>query len=245
MTQGIFTIQANDRIAREVYRLRLVGDTAAISAPGQFVNLALDGFFLRRPISVCDWTADSLTLIYKVVGRGTAALARMGPGETLDLLVGLGNGFSCAVSGSRPLVIGGGVGAPPMYGLVKALLAADKQPIVVLGFNTAADAFYLEEFRALGVPVLTATADGSLGTRGFVTDAISQAQPLYDYYFACGPEPMLHALYDALPTDGQLSFEERMACGFGVCMGCSCKTKYGSRRICRDGPVLRKEEIVW
>lgn len=245
MTRGIFQILANERIARDVFRLCLAGDAGAVRAPGQFVNIALDGFYLRRPISVCDWTADSLTLLYKTVGRGTAALAGMRPGETLDLLVGLGNGFACERSGDRPLVIGGGVGTPPMFGLAKALLAAGKQPTAVLGFNTAADAFYLDEFQALGIPVLVATADGGLGTPGFVTDAVARQRPLYDYYFACGPEPMLRALYDALPTDGQLSFEERMACGFGVCMGCSCQTKYGSRRICRDGPVLCKEEILW
>ncbi len=240
-----YAIRENAPAARDVYRMRLAGNTAAFSRPGQFLNIALDGLFLRRPISIADYDADGVLIYYKVVGEGTRRMSAMNPGETLDVLTGLGNGFDVSKSGARPLVVGGGVGAPPLYRLARELLAAGKTPQVILGFNTAADVFLVPEFEALGVPVTVATADGSAGVRGFVTDAIREAAPDYDYVYTCGPEPMLRALYGATDTSGQYSFEARMGCGFGACMGCSCKTKYGYKRICRDGPVLFKEEIVW
>ena len=225
--------------------MRLAGNTAAFSRPGQFLNIALDGLFLRRPISVADYDADGVLLYYKVVGEGTRRMSAMTPGAVLDVLTGLGNGFDVGKSGARPLVVGGGVGAPPLYRLTRELCAAGKTPRVILGFNAAQDVFLVSEFEALGVRVTVATADGSAGVRGFVTDALRETGILYDYVYTCGPEPMLRALYDATDSSGQYSFEARMGCGFGACMGCSCETKYGYKRICRDGPVLEKEEIVW
>ena len=243
MTQGIYTIVSNRKIARDVYEMVLAGDTSAITAPGQFINIKLDGLFLRRPISVCDWDAETVTILYKVVGEGTEKMAAMEAGETLDVLAGLGNGFDVTCSGECPLLLGGGVGTPPMYGLCKRLLAEGKMPTVILGFASAADVLYEDAFRALGVDVIIATADGTYGVRGFVTDAMAGLD--YTYFYVCGPIPMLRAVADASTTGGELSFEERMGCGFGACMGCSCKTKYGNKRICRDGPVLKKEEVIW
>lgn len=242
MKQSLFTVTENEPLTAAVYRMRLTGDTSAITAPGQFVNIRLDGLFLRRPISVCDLAGDTLTLIYKVVGKGTAQMAGTRPGETLDLLTGLGNGYDLTPAGERPLLLGGGVGVPPLYYLAKRLLSEGKHPVAVLGFNTAAEIFAEDDFRALGVDVTVVTADGSYGRRGFVTDALPED---YTYFYTCGPEPMLRAVYRATKTDGQFSFEERMGCGFGACMGCSCKTVTGYKRICKDGPVLRKEEILW
>ncbi len=244
MKQSIFTVRTNRALTADVYEMVLVGDTADITAPGQFVNIKLDGLYLRRPISVCDYDSESLTLVYKVVGKGTEKMATMTAGKELDLLTGLGNGYNTALSGDRPLLIGGGVGVPPLYHLAKVLLAEGKQPTVILGFNKALEIFYKEQFEALGVRVIIATADGSVGVKGFVTDAL-QLCDHYTYFYTCGPEPMLKALYNATEADGQLSFEERMGCGFGACMGCSCKTKYGNKRICKDGPVLEKGEIIW
>ena len=241
----LYTIRENTPAARDVFRMRLEGNTAAFSRPGQFLNIALDGLFLRRPISIADYDESGVLIYYKVVGEGTRRMSGMAPGETLDVLTGLGNGFDVTKSGEHPLVVGGGVGAPPLYRLTRELLAAGKAPHVILGFNTAADVFLTAEFQAMGVPVTVATADGSAGVRGFVTDALRSAAIPYDYVYTCGPEPMLRALYGATDSSGQYSFEARMGCGFGACMGCSCKTKYGSKRICRDGPVLEKEEIVW
>ena len=241
MKQGIYTITENRPLTADVWEMRLSGDTSPLTAPGQFINIKLEGFFLRRPISVCDWDEAGLTIIYKVVGHGTAAMAAMAPGQALDVLAGLGNGFDVGKCGQRTLVIGGGAGVPPMYGLAKALLAAGKTPVAILGFNTRSEIFYEERFKALGVETAVTTADGSYGTKGFVTAAMGSADA---YVCACGPEPMLKAVYGAC-ADGQFSFEERMGCGFGACMGCSCETKYGSKRICKDGPVLEKEEIIW
>lgn len=222
--------------------MQLMGDTSSITAPGQFVNIQLESHFLRRPISVCDCEGNVLTLIYKVVGKGTEQMSEMEKGEKLDLLTGLGNGFDTAKSGDKPLLIGGGVGVPPMYLLAKRLIAEGKKPSVIVGFNKEEEIFFADEFAALGIDVTVATADGSVGVKGFVTDALPEE---YSYFYTCGPEPMLKALYHATKTSGQLSFEERMGCGFGACMGCSCKTKYGNKRICKDGPVLEKEEIIW
>lgn len=244
MKQSIFTVKSNQHLTDTVLKMVLAGDTSAITASGQFVNIKLDGFFLRRPISVCDYNEKNLTILYKVVGKGTQYLSTLAAGKQLDILTGLGNGYDTSKSGMRPLLIGGGVGVPPMYRLAKNLLEEDKKPEVILGFNTKAEAFYVDEFRALGVPVHVATADGSLGTKGFVTDVVKTLKD-YTYFYTCGPEPMLKALSDVTETSGQLSFEERMGCGFGACMGCSCETKYGNKRICKDGPVLEKEEIKW
>jgi dihydroorotate dehydrogenase electron transfer subunit len=237
-------IVSQSRIARDVYRMTLAGDTTAVTAAGQFINIKLDGLYLRRPISVCDWEPEELTIIYKVVGKGTAQMAALPDGTALSVLTGLGNGYDLGKSGSRPLLIGGGVGVPPLYLAAKLLRREGKDVAAVLGFNTAEDAFYADEFRALGVRTFVTTADGSLGTRGFVTDALPEVGD-YSYVYTCGPEPMLKAVYAAIETGGQFSFEERMGCGFGACMGCTCKTKYGHKRICADGPVLEKEEIVW
>ena len=247
-----FIIQSNQPIAPSVYRMRLLGDTRGILRPGQFVQIALPGFYLRRPISVCDWIPAEnglLEIIYKTVGSGTAAMADLPVGASVDTLTGLGNGYQLSVPESQsPLLAGGGVGIPPLYGLCKALVANGQSPIVILGFNTANEAFLKEEFEALGVSCVLCTADGTAGVKGFVTDGMQDLSTSYDYVFTCGPEPMLKAVYalcDAKGIGGQFSFEERMACGFGVCMGCSCQTKYGSKRICKDGPVLCKEEILW
>ena len=243
--KGIYRILANEPLTQSVWRMVLEGDTQWITAPGQFVNIALEGRYLRRPISVCDYDERTITLIYKVVGDGTAQMSRMAAGTELDLLTGLGNGFSIREEVRRPLLVGGGVGVPPLYHLAKRLLAAGRPVEVILGFNTAAECFYEEEFRALGCTVTVATADGSHGVRGFVTTALAERRPDCDSFYACGPLPMLRALAEAVEQDGQLSFEERMGCGFGACMGCSCKTKYGNKRICKEGPVLEKGEIIW
>lgn len=242
MKQVLYTVTGNQELAPGVWEMSLAGDTSPITAPGQFINIKLDGFFLRRPISVCDWDSRGLTIIYKVVGKGTAVMSAMQPGQELDVLSGLGNGFDVAKCGQRTVVIGGGAGVPPMYGLAKALLAAGKTPSAVLGFNTESEIFYEDQFRKLGIETVVTTVDGSYGQKGFVTDALPES---YDYFCACGPLPMLKAVYNASSTSGLLSFEERMGCGFGACMGCSCKTKYGSKRICKDGPVLEKGEIIW
>ena len=242
MKDVIFTVKSNRKIAKNTYEMRLIGNTEGIFA-GQFVNLKLDGFYLRRPISVCDLDGDCLTVIYKAVGKGTEAMAKMTGGEEILTLTGLGNGYDLSASGERPLLIGGGAGVPPMYLLCKRLIAEDKKCSVILGFGSADEVFYEEEFKALGASVTVTTVDGSYGTRGFVTSAIENGK--YSYFYTCGPEPMLKAIYDATDTSGQFSFEERMGCGFGACMGCSCETKYGKKRICKDGPVLVKEEIIW
>ena len=240
--QTQFSVLENTPLTASVYRMVLRGDTSAITAPGQFVNIALDGKFLRRPISVCDYDASTLTLIYKVVGSGTTQLSAMG-GGTLDILTGLGNGYDISAAGDAPVLIGGGVGVPPMYRLAKDLTAMGKTVSVILGFNTGSEIFLREEFEALGCKVIVTTADGSVGLRGFVTDALKDMD--YSYFYACGPEPMLKAVYKASKAPGQMSFEERMGCGFGACMGCSCKTLTGYKRICKDGPVMKKEEIQW
>ena len=243
MKQTVLTVQTNEPIAKNVMKITLSGDLSAIVRPGQFVNLKLDGFYLRRPISVCDAEGDTLTLIYKVVGEGTRAMAGYGKGKEIDCLVGLGNGYDEKDAGDRPLLVGGGVGVPPLYLLAKRLTAAGKQVAVILGFNTADEVFYENEFCALGCDVRVTTVDGSRGTRGFVTDALHGLDPTCLY--TCGPEPMLRALYRATTCPGQFSFERRMGCGFGACMGCTCKTISGNKRICREGPVLKREEILW
>lgn len=243
MKQRIFTIKQNVALTANVYEMVLVGDTEGI-APGQFVNIKIEGLYLRRPISVCDYSNDTLTLVYKVVGKGTEEMAKMAPGQKLDVLTGLGNGYDTAKSGDTPLLIGGGVGVPPMYALAKQLIAEGKKVNVILGFNVSDEIFYKNQFEDLGASVTVTTVDGSFGVKGFVTDALKNISG-YSYIYTCGPEVMLKAVYNASETSGQYSFEERMGCGFGACMGCTCKTKYGNKRICKDGPVLEKEEIIW
>ena len=233
----------NEQIAKNTYLWVLSGDVSDISAPGQFVNIKLDGLYLRRPISVCDVEGDKLTLIFKVVGRGTEKMAAAALGEEFLVLVGLGNGYDLTKSGDKPLLVGGGAGVPPMCMLCRKLIGEGKQPTVILGFNTADEVFYKDEFEALGAKVIVATVDGSVGIKGFVTNAMEGVE--YTHFYTCGPEPMLKAVYKASNTDGQLSFEERMGCGFGACMGCSCKTLTGYKRICKEGPVMAKEEILW
>ena len=242
MKQGFFEIAENTPLTSNVYRMRLTGDVSEITQPGQFINIKLDGKYLRRPISVCDVDETSVTVLYKVVGAGTEQLSQMQRG-TLDVLTGLGNGYDMSAAGQTPLLIGGGVGVPPMYLLARKLIEQGKKVSVILGFNTADEIFYEKEFLALGADVTVTTVDGSYGVEGFVTDAM--ANIAYSYFYTCGPEPMLKAIYKAAKTSGQFSFEERMGCGFGACMGCSCKTVTGYKRICKDGPVLTKEEILW
>ncbi len=242
MKQSLFEITENTKIANDVYKMVLVGDTSDITNCGQFVNIKLDGMYLRRPISVCDYTDTALTLVYKVVGGGTEKLSGMKSGK-LDILTGLGNGYDINKNFTSALLVGGGVGVPPLYNLAKKLIGLGKKVSVILGFNTSDDVFFADEFKKLGADVVVTTADGSYGVKGFVTDALSGIE--YDYFFTCGPEPMLKALYGATEVSGQFSFEERMGCGFGACMGCSCKTVTGYKRICKDGPVLEKEEILW
>lgn len=242
MKDSLFTITENKNIAKNVYRMTLEGDTSAIRNPGEFINIRLEGFYLRRPISVYDVGDTAVTIIYKVVGKGTAVMSALPVGEQLQVLTGLGNGYDLTVSGDHPVLLGGGVGVPPLYLLAKRLLAQGKQVSVALGFNTADEVFGEEAFKALGCDVTVTTVDGSYGVKGFVTDALPDS---YTYFYTCGPEPMLKAVYRATVTSGQMSFEERMGCGFGACMGCSCKTLTGYKRICKDGPVMRKEEILW
>ena len=243
--KGIYTILSNEPLTPVVYRMVLEGDTQYITRSGQFINIELEGKFLRRPISVSDYDATTVTIIYKVVGSGTEQMHEMKAGQKLDILTGLGNGFNTENEAQRPLLVGGGVGVPPLYNLAKRLLQEGKKPMVILGFNTKSEIFYEEQFKALGVEVYCSTADGSYGVKGFVTDVIREKELKFDYLYTCGPLPMLKALYDATEVEGEFSFEERMGCGFGACMGCSCKTKYGNKRICKDGPVLKREELIW
>ncbi len=242
MKQSIFEIKSNVPLTSTVYKMVLTGDTSEITASGQFVNIQLEGLFLRRPISVNDCEGDELTIIYKVVGKGTEQMAAMTKGQTLDVLTGLGNGYDLTCAGEKPLLIGGGVGVPPLYMLAKKLVAQGAKPSVILGFNTRDEVFCEEDFKALGCDVTVTTVDGSYGVKGFVTNALPES---YTYFYTCGPEPMLKAVYKATETSGQFSFEERMGCGFGACMGCSCKTVTGNKRICKEGPVLTKEDIIW
>ncbi len=242
MKQGIFEITENIKLTENVMRMSLLGDTSAITNAGQFINIKLEGKYLRRPISVYDVNGDTVTIIYKVVGSGTEQMSKMLAGEKLDVLTGLGNGYNLDASGESPVLLGGGVGVPPLYLLAKRLIAQGKKVSVILGFNTKSEIFCEEEFKALGCSVTVCTADGSYGVKGFVTDALPEN---YTYFYTCGPEPMLKAIYKAANTSGELSFEERMGCGFGACMGCSCKTITGYKRICKEGPVMKKEEILW
>ena len=241
MKQGIFTIVSNEALTDVVYKMVLEGDTSAITNCGQFVDLRLPEKYLRRPISVCDYDEATLTLIYKVVGSGTEIMATLPVGTKLDVLTGLGNGYDTTLSGDRPVLVGGGVGVPPMYNLCKKLIAQGKKPQVVLGFNVASEIFLADAFKKLGAEVYIATADGSVGTKGFVTDVIKNLD--YTYFYSCGPMPMFKAMETVMQTPGQYSFEERMGCGFGACMGCTIQTKSGYKRVCKDGPVFFREEV--
>lgn len=243
MYQGFYEIKSNKQLTDNIFEMVLIGDTTSITAPGQFINIKLDGFYLRRPISICDYDDNSITIIYKVVGDGTEVMSKMNSGEKLDVLCGLGNGFDTSKSLDKPVLIGGGVGVPPMYNLCKKLIAEGKIVTVILGFNKKDEIFYENDFRKLGADVKVTTVDGSYGIKGFVTDALKDTD--YSYFYTCGPMPMFKAIESTAVTSGQYSFEERMGCGFGACMGCSCKTKYGNKRICKDGPVLVREEIIW
>ena len=249
MKQGIYTIRENKQLTPTTWRMKLAGDTSAVTAPGQFIDIRLEGHFLRRPISVNDVDDDCVTIIYKVLGHGTEEMTRLEPGTELDVLTGLGNGYDLGDAGERPLLIGGGVGIPPLYLAAKQLASAGRKVTVILGFNSADEVYYVDEFRELGCGVTVATADGSIGVRGFVTDAFDGLTEDFTHFYTCGPEPMLRAVYRAVyeraRISGQMSFEERMGCGFGACMGCSCRTVTGYKRICKDGPVLRTEEILW
>ncbi|MBQ0078434.1 MAG: dihydroorotate dehydrogenase electron transfer subunit [Eubacterium sp.] len=245
MKQMNLTILSNECIAEDIYRMVFETGEMLVEKPGQFINIKIDGFFLRRPISISDWTDNTLTIIYKVVGAGTEVMKEMTAGQVLDVLLPLGNGFDIMQSGERPLLVGGGVGVPPMFGVAKELIAAGVKPVVVMGFNEESQIFLAEDFEAIGAEVHIATADGSVGTKGFVTDVVKDLE--YTSIFTCGPLPMLRALDSCAPAEipGWFSFEERMGCGFGACMGCSCKTKYGNKRICKDGPILERGEIIW
>ena len=243
--KGLYKVVANEPLTSDVWRMVLEGDTQWITRPGQFVNIELEGLYLRRPISICDWSETTITIIYKVVGRGTEQMSRMFEGQELDVLTGLGNGFDADVECQKPLLVGGGVGVPPLYRLAKELVARGRKVSVVLGFNTSKEIFYADEFRSLGADVYISTADGSVGSKGFVTDAIRENGIDFDFFYSCGPLPMLKALCDCTTVSGELSFEERMGCGFGACMGCSCKTLTGNKRICKEGPVMKREEIIW
>ena len=243
MYQGFYKILSNVKIAKDVYEMKLGGDTSSIKASGQFINIKIDGLFLRRPISICDYDNSTITIIYKVVGEGTEIMSKMLSGESIDVLCGLGNGYDLSKSGNSPVLIGGGVGVPPMYNLCKKLISQNKNVSVIIGFNSKDEVFYEEEFKKLGAKVYVTTADGSYGIKGYVTDALKDIE--YSYFYTCGPEPMFKSIESVVTTSGQYSFEERMGCGFGACMGCSCKTKYGNKRICKDGPVLEREEIIW
>ena len=245
MTQGFYKVVSNQQLTSTVYRMVVSGDVSALTRPGQFVNFKIDGLYLRRPISVCDYDteAGTITLIYKVVGVGTEKLAEAKVGDRFDLLVGLGNGYDVTTAGDAPVLIGGGVGIPPLYGLCRVLRAEGKRVKVILGFNTKDEIFYEDAFKALGAEVYVTTVDGSYGVKGYVTNAMEKKK--YTYFYTCGPEAMFKAIEATVYTSGQYSFEERMGCGFGACMGCSCKTKYGNKRICKDGPVLDREEVIW
>ena len=243
MIQGIYKVKENKALTESVYKMVLEGDSSFLTAPGQFINLTVEGCYLKRPISVFDWNENSISIIYKVVGEGTDKMSKWQVGKEVECLTGLGNGFNPAKSGDKPLLIGGGVGIPPLYGLCKRLVNQGKNPVVILGFNTADEIFCKDDFEALGVKTIVTTVDGSVGVKGFVTDAMKDLE--YTYFYTCGPMPMFRAIEKTAVGSGEYSFEERMGCGFGACMGCSCKTKYGNKRICKDGPVLVREEIIW
>lgn len=239
------TILSNQNIADNTYEMKLEGTGIKESRPGQFINIKLEGYYLRRPISISHQDADIITIVYKVAGNGTFDMSKYEEGKVLDILTPLGNGYDISKSGKQPLIIGGGAGVSPMFGLGRALKSVGKEPIAVLGFNTKDEIYYVDKFEAAGIKTVIATADGSCGTKGFVTDCIDGLD--FDCFYACGPNPMLQALDKTIDgkIPGWMSFEERMGCGFGACMGCSCKTKNGNKRVCKDGPVFERAEVIW
>ncbi len=243
--QCIFTVAENNPIAKDIQRMVLLGDTGACTAPGQFVDLSIEGMYLRRPLSMCEYDDKSITLVFRALGQGTAALRDYEPGREIDMLTGLGNGYSIPEAMRAPLIVGGGMGVAPMYAQARLLSELGYAPLMLLGFKSADDVFYLDRFRALNGTAYVTTADGSVGRAGMIVDLLPEMAGRFDYFYCCGPEPMMHAVSDRCNTSGQMSFERRMGCGFGACMGCTCKTKYGNKRICVDGPVLTKEEIIW
>ena len=245
MQRVVLTVTKNEALTPLIYEMHLAGDVSGVTRAGQFVEIALDGLYLRRPISVCNYEEGKLTLIYKVVGKGTDLMSQMAEGTQLDVLTGLGNGFNVDHECKKPLLVGGGVGVPPLYRLTRDLIARGKEVTVVLGFNTEAEIFYAEKFEEVGAKVIIATADGSVGIKGFVTNAIAESGVECDYFYSCGPLPMLKALCQSLEIDGEVSLEERMGCGFGICMGCSIQTTKGAKRVCKEGPVFKKEEVIW
>ena len=245
MQRVVLTITKNEALTPLIYEMKLAGDVSGVTRAGQFVEIALDGLYLRRPISVCNYEEGVLTLIYKVVGKGTDLMSQMAEGTQLDVLTGLGNGFNINHECKKPLLVGGGVGVPPLYRLTRDLIARGKEVTVVLGFNTESEIFYAEKFEEAGAKVIIATADGSVGVKGFVTTAIAESGVEADYFYSCGPLPMLKALCQSLEIDGEVSLEERMGCGFGICMGCSIQTTKGAKRVCKEGPVFKKEEVIW
>ena len=245
MQRVLLTVTKNEALTPLIYEMKLAGDVSGVTRAGQFVEIALDGLYLRRPISVCNYEAGELTLIYKVVGKGTNLMSQMAEGTQLDVLTGLGNGFDIDHECEKPLLVGGGVGVPPLYRLTRDLIARGKEVTVVLGFNTESEIFYAEKFEEAGAKVIIATADGSVGVKGFVTTAIAEGGVEADYFYSCGPLPMLKALCQSLEIDGEVSLEERMGCGFGICMGCSIQTTKGAKRVCKEGPVFKKEEVIW
>ena len=242
MKQGLFEIIENTALTDKVMRMRLAGDTSAMERPGQFVDIRLESLFLRRPLSVCDWDDESFTILYERVGQGTERMAALPAGERLDVLTGLGNGYDISLAGGHPLLVGGGTGLSPLYGLAKALLKNGVRPVVILGFHTAAEVFYTGEFKSMGIEPVITTEDGSCGVRGFVTSAMDFP---YTFFYACGTEAMLRAVCEKSRCPGQISLGKRMGCGFGACMGCTVFTKNGAKRICKDGPVLDSEEVLW
>ena len=245
MQRVVLTVTKNEALTPLIYEMHLAGDVSGVTRAGQFVEIALDGLYLRRPISVCNYNEGELTLIYKVVGKGTDLMSQMAEGTQLDVLTGCGNGFNIDHECKKPLLVGGGVGVPPLYRLTRDLIARGKKVTVVLGFNTESEIFYAEKFEELGAKVIIATADGSVGVKGFVTNAIAESCVDADYFYSCGPLPMLKALCQSLEIDGEVSLEERMGCGFGICMGCSIQTTKGAKRVCKEGPVFKKEEVIW
>jgi len=245
MKQVVFLIQSNIQIACQTWQMRLEGDSSALVSPGQFVDVAVEGFFLRRPFAARDWDAEGFDFIYKTVGEGTEAMSRMKPGQAIDVLTGLGNGFDSDSCKGKALLISGGLGASPLFPLAKRLIAEGKTVTAILGFNTAAEAILQSEYEALGAKVHMVTMDGSLGIKGLVTDAVKEVDPSFDFFYTCGPKVMMKAVCETLDGPGQASLEERMGCGCGICYGCTCHTDKGPKRICADGPVFNREDIIW
>ncbi|MBD5355694.1 MAG: dihydroorotate dehydrogenase electron transfer subunit [Bacteroides sp.] len=248
MTRNEYRIISNRKLSHKTWVMTLSGETGCIEGPGQFVNVAIPGKYLRRPISICDYNHErgEVVLLYDVVGEGTDIMSKMCHGDKVDMLNGLGRGFSTDIECRRPLLLGGGIGCAPLMNLARCLIRQGKSPVAILGYNTAADGFGMEKwFEEIGMEAYIATVDGSAGTKGFVTDVIREKNIDGDYFYGCGPLPMLRALCLGLEIPGEVSMEARMGCGFGACMCCSLETTVGSKRICKEGPVFRKEELIW